>query len=485
MNQDKWEAVIGLETHALLNTKSKLFSRAPNSYSVEPNTNISVGCTAQPGTLPILNKEAVFKAVQFGCAIGGKINKKSRFDRKTYFYPDNPRNFQITQFERPLICGGAITTDLSGKMLTFQIEKAHLEDDSGTLKHLAGFTGIDYNRAGAPLIEIISAPCIHSASEAIAYAIQIRTLLLYIGVSDCNMESGGLRFDVNISVRKKGETSLRPKIEIKNMNSFRHIEQAIEVEIERQIKLYESHPHTEPEKLITPETYRFDVATQKPILMRRKEGAEDYLYFPEPDLPPIVLTDEYIEQVKLHLPELPQTRYAKYTEKYALPPLLARILINNKPLSDYYDKASLSTDNHRSLCNWIVSEFPGKLKELGKTLPESGILPEHISELVKLIDSGKTTGHIAKKLADLMIANPSLSPVELLHQNPNLESITDPIAITALIDKALEENPKLLTELKTGNQKASRALIGQVLKLSNGKASPELIQLLINQKLSD
>ncbi|HEX2583255.1 MAG TPA: Asp-tRNA(Asn)/Glu-tRNA(Gln) amidotransferase subunit GatB, partial [Chlamydiales bacterium] len=267
-----WEPVIGLEIHVQLNTKTKLFSPAPNHFGDDPNTNITVICTGQPGALPVLNKEALRKAVQFGVAVQGKIALVSRFDRKSYFYPDSPRNFQITQFDYPIVRNGLISADVDGISKTFAINRAHLEDDAGMLKHFTHFAGVDYNRAGAPLIEIVSEPCMHSAKEASAYAQAIRSLLLYLDVTDGNMEEGSLRIDVNISVRRKGEKKLRPRIEIKNMNSFHFLELAVESEVSRQIALYLDHPNKSHEELIPPGTYRFEPDTRKVILMRRKES---------------------------------------------------------------------------------------------------------------------------------------------------------------------------------------------------------------------
>lgn len=286
----KWEAVIGLEIHVQLNTKSKLFSPAPNHFGDEPNVNITEICTGQPGSLPVLNEEAVRKAVQFGLAVGATITNFSTFDRKSYFYPDSPRNFQITQFEHPIIKGGSITAEVEGKTMTFEISHAHLEDDAGMLKHFSQFAGVDYNRAGVPLIEIVSQPCMHSAKEASSYAKAIKAIFQYLDASDCNMEEGSLRFDANVSVRHQGEKKLRDKVEIKNMNSFAFLELAIDSEIKRQIDLYTQN------KDIEPGTYRWDQERKKTILMRKKEMAADYRYFPEPDLVPIVLTDETIQK---------------------------------------------------------------------------------------------------------------------------------------------------------------------------------------------
>ena len=393
MNRDLpyelWEPVIGLEIHVQLNTKSKLFSPAPNRFGDEPNTNISAVCTGQPGTLPVLNREAVRKAIQFGLAVGSEISLISTFDRKSYFYPDSPRNFQITQFENPFLRGGVIAADVEGKSKTFEIDRAHIEDDAGMLKHFSSFAGVDYNRAGTPLIEIVSKPCMHSPKEAAAYAMAIRSIMLYLDASDCNMEEGSLRIDANISVRPKGDKELRPRIEIKNMNSFTFLEMAIQSEISRQIALYTSHPHRNPIDLIPPGTYRWDPDTKETVLMRRKESADDYRYFPEPDLVPIVLSQKEIDEIRSHLPELPHDRFRRYVSDLGLTAYAASTLINEKPLSDYFEEALKTCANPRSLCNWITVEFTGRLKERGKSLSTIGIPPSHVAKLVQMIENGE------------------------------------------------------------------------------------------------
>jgi len=298
----KYEAVIGLETHVQLGTKTKLFSGAPNNFGAEPNTNISFPDTAQPGSLPVLNREAVNRAILFGLAIDADIARLSKFDRKSYFYPDSPRNFQITQFYDPIIEGGKITCEVEDTLKTFTIHHAHLEDDAGMLKHFSSFAGVDYNRAGAPLLEIVSDPCLHTAADAIAYSQMIRAIMQYIGASECNMEQGQMRMDVNISLRPHGSTELRNKIEIKNMNSFTNMGLAIESEIKRQTRLYEQNSDKDTMSVIAPATFRFDLERGETLPMRSKEMAGDYRYFAEPDLPPVIVTQEMIDHHKQNLP---------------------------------------------------------------------------------------------------------------------------------------------------------------------------------------
>ncbi len=483
MSHDLWEPVIGLEIHVQLNTKSKLFSSAPNRFGDEPNTNITVVCTGQPGALPVLNREAVRKAVQFGVAVQGHVALVSHFDRKSYFYPDSPRNFQITQFDTPIVRTGTITADVEGTTKTFAINRAHLEDDAGMLKHFTNFAGVDYNRAGAPLIEIVSEPCMHSPKEASAYAQAIRSLLIYLDVTDGNMEEGSLRIDVNISVRPKGEKKLRPRIEVKNMNSFHFLELAIQSEITRQINLYTANPNTPPEELILPGTYRWDPESGQTLLMRRKESADDYRYFPEPDLPPLVLTQKYVDDIAATLPELPHDRFKRYVTDLGLTEYNASLLINDKKLSDYFEEANLLCLNPKLLCNWITVEFAGRYKESGKSLITSGIAPRQIAELVQFIDKGTITGRIAKSVADDMVANPGLSPAVIIEKNPDYQPIGTTSEIEPLVDEVLKSNPQSIADVKAGNERAFGFLVGQVMKLSRGKASPQIVNELLRKKL--
>lgn len=480
-----WQPVIGLEIHVQLNTKTKLFSHAPNRFGDEPNTNITDVCTGQPGTLPVLNKEAVKKAVQFGCAINANVALFSKFDRKSYFYPDSPRNYQITQFDQPIVLGGYIETEVEGELKRFEVNRAHLEDDSGMLKHFSTFAGVDYNRAGVPLIEVVSEPCMHSAKEAAAYAICIRSIMNYLEASDCSMEEGSLRVDANISVRPKGEKSLRPKIEIKNMNSFHNMEMAIDAEIKRQINLYTLHPDKDPKDVISSGTYRFDPETKELILMRSKENAEDYRYFPEPDLLPIVLSKSYIEEIRASLPELPLQRFKRYVSNLSLSESTAYTLIQDKSLCEYFEKALVSCKNPKALSNWLVVEFTGRFKDSGISLEKSGILSQHVMELVNMIEEGTITGKIAKSVADDMVVNKGLSPKEIVKNNPDYQPISDTSSIEALVDQVLKENAQSILDYRAGKGRAYGFLVGQVMKLCQGKASPAIVNEILDKKLKE
>lgn len=479
----EWEAVIGLEIHVELNTKAKLFSPAANHFGDEPNTNITDVCTGQPGTLPVLNQEAVKKAVLLGCALNAHVAKYSRFDRKSYFYPDSPRNFQITQFEMPIIVGGSITADVDGSPKTFGINRAHLEDDAGMLKHFNQFAGVDYNRAGVPLIEIVSQPCMFSAKEAIAYATSMKAILQYLDVSDCNMEEGSLRVDANISIRPKGSKELRNKIEIKNLNSFAFMGMAIESEFKRQVREYTTKKNVDPSLVIEPSTFRWDPDRKETVLMRRKESADDYRYFIEPDLPPLILEEEYIDSIRATLPELPYEREKRYLANFGLPNDAAVILVNEKALADYFEGALKECANARSLCNWIIVEFAGRYKESGKTVWNSGIPAHHIGKLVNLIDTGVITGKIAKKVADLMVQSPEKDPEKIVQENPEFQPMGDSKELEGIVEKVLKENPQSIEDYLNGKERAFAFLVGQVMKATQGKASPALVNSLLKEKM--
>ncbi len=480
---ENWQPVIGLEVHVQLNTKTKMFSRSPNRFGDDPNTNIDEINTGQPGTLPMLNKEAVQFAIQFGLAIDAEISRHSTFDRKSYFYPDSPRNFQITQYFNPIIRGGTITCDVEGHTKHIKVLEAHLEDDSGMLKHFSTFAGVDYNRAGTPLIEVVSAPMMHSPKDAVAFAMSLRAIMQYLGIAKCNMEEGGLRMDVNISVRPIGEKTFRPKIEIKNMNSFGNMEMAIESEIRRQIEAYTRSPHEDFAHVIQPGTYRFDLSTKKTIMMRLKEDALDYRYFPEPDLVPIVLTSDSIEALRKELPELPHMRYLRYINDLKIPPDSACILINDKYSSDFFEEALPIAKNPTNLCNWIIVELYGRLKDKGVSLQASGLKSENVGKLIKMIDEKVITGRIAKQVADDMLKDPDKDSEEIVKENPDYQPVRDTSIVEPIVDKVLKDNPQSIADYKAGRTKALAFLVGKVMEETKGKASPSLVNKLILKKI--
>jgi len=488
MKQEKtspWEVIIGLEIHAELNTKAKLFSGAPNHFGDEPNSNITPVCTGMPGALPVLNKEAVRKAVQFGCAVGAQVAKFSQFDRKSYFYPDNPRNFQITQFTHPIVIGGKIDAMVDGEEKHFHIHHAHLEDDAGMLKHFNTFAGVDFNRAGVPLLEIVSEPCMHTPKEASAYASAVKAILDAIDASDCNMEEGSLRVDVNISVRKKGEPGFRNKTEIKNMNSFSNLEKALHYEIGHQIAEYEKNQDKNPLDVIPQATYRYDPDQGKTILMRRKEQADDYRYFPEPDLLPLVLTEDFIEEVRKGLPELPLQKEKRYVEELKLSPPTAFAIAYDKKIAVYFEECLKYCQNAKSVANWILIEFAGRLKDKNLTLAETAIGPCHVASLVKNIDNGTISGKIAKSIADDMVEAPGKDPEEIIKENLAYRPITDPAVIAPIVDSVISANMQSAQDFIAGRDRAFAFLVGQVMKKTGGSASPELVNSLLKQKISE
>lgn len=485
--EDKgWQAVIGLEMHAQLATKSKLFSPAANRFGAEPNTNIHPICLGLPGTLPKLNKEAVRMAVMLGCALGSKIAPRSRFDRKSYFYPDSPRNFQITQFYEPIITGGSVTDEESG--LQFAIDRAHLEDDAGMLKHFHGWAGVDYNRAGAPLIEVVSMPCMHSPYAARRYVTALREVLLYLGVSHANMERGEIRIDVNISVRKIGEQTLRPKAEIKNMNSISNMESALHSEISRQIALYEQHPDKSPEEVMPQTTFRYDPDRKETIRMRTKESAADYRYFPEPDLPAILIDAPFIERISATLPELAREKKQRYKSTLHLSDYQIQTLLDDLSICRFFEKALKQICSPEklasSLVNWITVEFLGRVNEKQLSLEESGVKPGHVAQLVNMIDHGDITGKIAKKIADEMVASPEKSPEQIIESNPNYRPVDNKEQIETWVQEVLDANPSAVTDYKGGKNKAYGFLVGQVMAKSRGAAHPETVNKLLKERLS-
>ncbi len=478
-----WRPVIGLEVHAQLKTRSKLFCEDPNRFGDEPNSNISEVSTGQPGSLPVLNKEAVRKAVQLGLALKARIAPFSAFDRKSYFYPDSPRNYQITQFDYPILLGGFVTAEVLGHVKHFSVNRAHLEDDAGMLKHFSTFAGVDFNRAGAALIEIVFEPCMSSPKEAAVCASALRAILQYLDVSDGNMEEGSLRIDANISVHLKQEKELRPKVEIKNMNSFSNMELAIEAEIRRQIEAYERCPHGPYAQVIEQGTYRFDLETKKTRLMRRKEAAAGYRYFPDPDLPPLVLTDAYIEEVRRSLPELPAERLERYVSQLGLSVQSALVLVNDKALADYFEGALSLCPHAKTLCNWVMVECLGRLKDLGISISKCPVPHKEIARIVNMTYEGKINGKIAKLVADDLFAHPEKSVEDIVLSNPDYQPLNDVKEIESIIEGVLQENPQSIADFKAGRTKAFAYLVGQVMKLSKGKASPALVNDILTKKL--
>ena len=472
-----YEIVIGLEVHAELSTKTKIFCSCSNEFGGEPNTHCCPVCMGLPGALPVLNEKVVEYATKAGLAMNCEIAKESKNDRKNYFYPDTPKAYQISQYDMPLCKNGELEIDIDGEKKKIGITRIHIEDDAGKLNHddFGGESLVDLNRAGVPLIEIVSEPDIRSSKEAEKYLRKIKSILEYIDVSDCKMEEGSLRADVNVSVRKKGETKFGTRTEMKNMSSFRSIVRAIEYESERQIQELENG------NIIYQETRRWDDVSGKTFSMRDKENAKDYRYFPEPDLALINLSDEYIENVRKSLPEMPEQRKERYINELGLPEYDAGILTSSKYLSDFFEKAEKVCKNPKAVSNWLISDISGILNE--KELEENEIpfVAEDLGELISLIDKGTISTAIAKKVLLEMFENP-MKPSKIIEEKGWVQ-ISDEGAIKEVVLKILEANPQSIADYKAGRDRALGFLVGQAMKETKGKANPKMLNDMFLEEL--
>ncbi len=478
----KYEAVIGLEVHVQLRTATKMFCGCPNEFGREPNTLVCPICLGYPGVMPVINQEAVRKTLMAGLLCKCSIATLSKFDRKNYFYPDMPKNYQISQYDLPFCNGGHINVGgvgFSGEPLpekTLGITRIHLEEDVAKLTHLSRYSAVDFNRAGVPLMEIVSEPDMRSPDEAYAYLTGLKESMQYAGISDCDMEKGQMRCDVNISVRPEGQDKFGEKIEIKNLNSFRAAHRALEYEIERQIE------ELEEGRSLRQETRRWDDIAGITIVMRTKEYAHDYRYFPEPDLMPLKIDPQQLEALARELPEAPDLRRNRFVSQFKVTEYDAQVLTQEKPLADYFEAAALQCSNPKAVANWIMSEL---LRELGvKNIPisESPVAPEQLTELVELIEDNTISGKIAKDVFAEMIET-GKSPRQIVEEK-GLVQVTDTAAIEEFVQKAIAENPGPVAEYRSGNKKALQFLVGQVMRYSRGKASPQMVVQSLQQKLS-
>ena len=475
----EWETVIGLEIHTQLRTKSKIFSGAATAYGAEPNTQACAVDLALPGVLPVMNLEAARMAVKFGLAIGAKINQTSIFDRKNYFYPDLPKGYQISQLELPIVGEGTITIDVNGEKKTIGITRAHLEEDAGKSLHedFHGMTGIDLNRAGTPLIEIVSEPDMRSAAEAVAYLKAIHSLVRYLDICDGNMQEGSFRCDANVSVRPKGQKEFGTRAELKNINSFRFVEKAIDIEVERQIDILESGGR------VVQETRLYDSDKNQTRSMRSKEEANDYRYFPDPDLPKMVLEDEIIDAIRAELPELPDARCKRFIEEYSLSDYDAETLTGSRELADYYEAAvkTLATQP-KLIANWVNGELAAGLNRDNLNITDSPVSADRLGQLVARIDDNTISGKIAKEVFEA-IWNGEGTADEIIEKR-GLKQISDDSAIEPIIDDILAKNSGQAEQYKGGNTKLLGFFVGQVMKASQGKANPGQVNQLLKQKLS-
>ena len=476
MAREDYEVVIGLEVHAELSTKTKIFCSCPTEFGGKPNTHCCPVCMAMPGALPVLNEKVVEYAVKAGLATGCEISRDSKNDRKNYFYPDLPKSYQISQFDKPLCTGGLVEIDTDEGKKKIGITRIHIEEDAGKLNHDDYGRGslVDLNRSGVPLIEIVSEPDMRSSGEADKYLKKLKSILEYIEVSDCKMQEGSLRADVNVSVHKKG-TPYGTRTEMKNMNSFRSITRAIEYEIERQIEVVENGGKIEQE------TLRWDEISGKTFSMRDKEDAQDYRYFPEPDLVAIRLSDEYIKNVKNSLPELPESRKERYLNEYKLSEKEAKMLTSSKYLSDFFEKAVSICNNPKAVCNWLTSDIARILNEKEMEPDEIPFYPEELTELIGLIDKGTISSKIAKDVLEKKFEE-NEKPSRIIEKNGWVQ-ISDEGAIKEVVKKILDANPQSIIDFKNGKDKALGFLVGQAMKETKGKANPQMLNEMFKEAM--
>jgi aspartyl-tRNA(Asn)/glutamyl-tRNA(Gln) amidotransferase subunit B len=473
-----WETVIGLETHVQLSTKTKLFSRASTAFGASPNTNVNLIDCGLPGVLPSVNKEAFYKAIRFGMAIGAQINQTSIFDRKNYFYADLPKGYQITQMDLPIVLGGSIEILTDDLAKVINITRAHLEEDAGKSIHdeFDGFSAIDLNRAGTPLLEIVSEPEISSAKEAVAYMKAMHQLVTYLDVSDGNMAQGSLRCDANVSIRKSGDSKLGTRTEIKNINSFKFIEKAINFEIKRQIKILENG------EKVTQETRLYDSAKDETRPMRSKEFANDYRYFPEPDLLPVVISDEEMQKIKDEFPELPTEKETRYQNEYGLSSYESQIIASSKSMADFFESSLASVKNYSLLANWIIGDISAYLNKELIEIHESKLNPENIAMLINRIDDQTISGKIAKSIFEEMCTNGS-SPDQII-KSKGLKQITDYDSIEKVVDEVIGNNSEQVKGYQSGKEKLFGFFVGQVMKKTQGKANPKTVNRILKEKLT-
>ena len=475
-----WEVVIGLEIHSQLATKSKIFSGASTAYGAEPNTQACLVDLGYPGVLPVLNEEVVHMATMFGLAVNATVAQRSVFARKNYFYPDLPKGYQISQFELPIVEHGELfITDADGNEKRIGITRAHLEEDAGKSIHegLGKSSGIDLNRTGTPLLEIVSEPDIRSAKEAVEYMRKIHTIVRYLGISDGNMQEGSFRCDANVSVRPKGQEAFGTRAEIKNLNSFRFVEKAINYEIERQIELIEDGGE------VVQETRLYDSDKDETRSMRSKEEANDYRYFPDPDLLPVEISADYIEAVRAELPELPDAKQHRFVDEYGVKNDDAAILTISRPVADYFEAAAKATEaNAQTVANWVVGDLSGALNKDGLDIGESKVSAGELAGLLTRVHDHTISGKIAKQVFEAMWAGEG-SADEVIEAK-GLKQITDSSAIEAVVDKVIEANPGQVADYKAGKEKLIGFFVGQVMKETQGQANPGQVNQILKAKLS-
>ena len=476
-NNNKYEVIIGLEVHAQVLSESKLFSTSSTKFGSEPNTQVSLVDAAFPGMLPVINEHCIKQAVKTGIGLKAKINKRSIFDRKNYFYADLPQGYQISQYKNPIVGEGSVTLDMPNGEKNIRIERLHLEQDAGKSIHDIDpqNTLVDLNRSGVALMEIVSKPDLRSLDEVNAYIKKLRSIMRYLGTCDGNMQEGSLRADVNVSVRKKGDKKLGTRCEIKNVNSIKFMQMAIDFEANRQVDVIEEGGS------IDQETRLFDTKKNETRSMRSKEDAHDYRYFPDPDLLPLELNDNYIDQIKKEIPELPDEKKKRFIEKFKLSPYEANILVSDIEISKYFEEVSKNSDV-KLATNWITGELFALLNEKNIEITESPISSKNLSKLINLIKDGTISGKIAKSVFEIM-RDGDKDPITIVEEK-GLKQQSDPKELENLINKVIAENPKNVEAYKSGKDKLFGFFVGQVMKNSNGKANPKLVNEILKKKLN-
>jgi len=475
-----FETVIGLEVHVQLNTKSKLFCACPTSFAAHQNSHTCPTCLALPGALPVVNKEAAVKAMRLANAIDATINEASRFDRKSYFYPDSPSAYQITQFYKPILRDGTVRIDLEdGSQKEIRVHEAHLEADAGKNMHEGSHSKVDLNRAGTPLLEIVSAPDLRSADETVAYLKKLHAMVRYLDISDANMQEGSFRCDVNVSIRPKGEEEFGTRIEIKNMNSFRFISQAIAYEVQRQIEAYEDGVYAQE---VVQETRLFDVDKGETRSMRGKEEAADYRYFPEPDIRPLVIT-EAMKEAASYIPEMPDEKVQRYVEELGIKRYDALVISASKEMAAYFEEMLVQGAVPKTAVTWLTSELLGRLNKAGLSIENSPVDAKTLGQLVAKISDGTISGKGGKELLDHMMEHESRD-VDALIEELSLAQVSDDGAILAIIDEILAANEEKVAEYKAGKEKLFGFFVGQTMKASKGTANPAKVNELLKQRLS-
>jgi aspartyl-tRNA(Asn)/glutamyl-tRNA(Gln) amidotransferase subunit B len=474
-----WEIVVGIETHTQLLTKSKIFSGASTAFGAEPNTQASAVDIALPGTLPVANLAAIEHAIRFGLAVKGKISARSVFARKNYFYPDLPKGYQISQYEIPVVQGGTVPFFVDKVEKSIRLTRAHLEEDAGKSLHedFQGMTGIDLNRAGTPLLEIVTEPELRGSKEAVAYARALHALVVWIGICDGNMQEGSFRCDANVSVRKTGDEKLGTRCEIKNLNSFHFMEQAIEYEARRQIEILEDGGS------IQQQTRLYDPDKNETRSMRSKEDAQDYRYFPDPDLLPLVIAEKDIERIRASMPELPSSRFKRFTDELSVAAATAQVLIGDRNLADYFEQAirNARPEVVRQTANWIAGGTSAKLNERNIGISQSPVRADQLRQLMERIADGTISGKIAKEVDDAMWAGEGSA--DQIIEKRGLKQISDSGAIEKIVDEVLAANAKQVEDYRAGKEKAFNSLVGQVMKRSQGKANPAQVNEILRRKL--